>query len=78
MEVESAVPGWQHAASRIGFRKSLAGAIDLEQEQYEALHDGREFQVDYEPRDEFYISRVGRQYEPAFQDLGVEYYDYVA
>jgi hydroxymethylglutaryl-CoA synthase len=74
----SAVPGWQAAASRIGFRDALAGAIDLTQAQYEAIHDGREVLVDYAPHDEFYIARVGRQYEAAFQDLGVEYYDYVA
>lgn len=73
----SAVPGWQEAARRIGFRKALEGAIDLDQAQYEALHDGRA-SVDYQPREEFYIARVGRQYDPAFQDLGVEYYEYVA
>lgn len=73
-----AVSGWEAAAQRIGFRDALANPIDLTQAQYEALHDGREAQLTYEPTGEFLISRVGRQYEPAFQDLGVEYYDYVA
>lgn len=72
------VPNWESAAARIGFRDALANPIDLSQEQYEALHDGREANLSYEPREEFRISRVGRLYEPAFQDLGVEYYDYVA
>jgi hydroxymethylglutaryl-CoA synthase len=73
-----AVPGWRDAAARIGFRESLEGAIDLTQEQYEALHDGREPPgLSDAPRRGFVISRVGQTHEPAFQDLGVEYYDYV-
>jgi hydroxymethylglutaryl-CoA synthase len=72
-------PGWRQAALRIGFEKSLAGAVDLSREQYEALHDGEEVRgLAYEPRDEFRISRVGKSYETGFQDLGVEYYEYVA
>lgn len=72
------VPGWQHAARRIGFAKALAGPIDLTQSQYESLHDRREAMgLRYEPKNEFAIFRVGRQYEPGFQDLGVEYYEFV-
>jgi hydroxymethylglutaryl-CoA synthase len=72
------VDGWQQAASRIGFREALASPIDLSKEQYEALHDGREVpNLDYTPRSEFVISRIGETHEPAFQDLGVEYYEYV-
>lgn len=73
-----AVEGWQEAAERIGFRAALAEPIDLDREQYEAIHDGRETELIYSPRGEFRIARVGDQYEPAFQDLGVEYYDYDA
>jgi hydroxymethylglutaryl-CoA synthase len=73
-----AVPNWEVAAARIGFRDALANPLDLNQAQYEAVHDGREAELNYEPQREFRISRVGRLYEPAFQDLGVEYYDYVA
>jgi hydroxymethylglutaryl-CoA synthase len=72
-----AVPGWAAAAERIQIKRAIDGAIDLTQHQYEALHDGREFALDYVPRDEFVISHVGERYEPAFQDLGVEYYKYV-
>lgn len=72
------VAGWQQAAERIGFRQALSKSIDLNQAQYEALHDGREVpNLDYSPREKFVISRIGETHEPAFQDLGVEYYEYV-
>jgi len=74
-----AVPGWQRAAARIGFADALAGAIDLSQAQYEALHDRRDAaDIDYRPRDEFAIHRVGNKYDRGFQDLGVEYYEFVS
>jgi hydroxymethylglutaryl-CoA synthase len=72
-------PGWAEAASRIRFAESLGGAIDLTREQYEALHDGEEVpNLAYVPKREFRIARVGKSYESSFQDLGVEYYEYVA
>jgi hydroxymethylglutaryl-CoA synthase len=71
--------GWAEAALRIRFTESLGGAIDLTREQYEALHDGAEVpNLPYVPKREFCIARVGKSYEAAFQDLGVEYYEYVA
>lgn len=71
--------GFEAAARRIGFARALEGALDLEREQYEALHDGVEVAgLDYTPRSEFRIARVGKSYETSFQDLGVEYYEYVA
>ena len=33
--------------------------------------------LDYAPQSEFVITHVGERYDPAFQDLGVEYYEYV-
>jgi hydroxymethylglutaryl-CoA synthase len=73
------VPGWQAQANRIRFRSALANPVDLSREQYEALHDGREIpNLSYQPRDEFIIARIGEVNEPAFQDLGIEYYEYVA
>lgn len=72
-------PGWAEVASRIRFAEALAGAIDLTREQYEALHDGAEVpNLAYVPKREFCIARVGKSYEQSFQDLGVEYYEYVA
>lgn len=74
-----AVAGWQRAAARIGFSDALAGAIDLSQTQYEAMHDRRDAaDIEYRPRDEFAIHRVGKKYDRGFQDLGVEYYEYVS
>lgn len=72
-------PGWKEAALRIGFASALKGAVDLTREQYEALHDGIDVPgLDYALADEFRIARVGKSYDPTFQDLGVEYYEYVA
>ena len=33
--------------------------------------------LSYTPTAEFRIARVGKSYETSFQDLGVEYYEYV-
>jgi len=74
----SPVEGFEEAARRIGARAALGHSIDLTRTQYESLHDHRELPgVEYRPREEFVISRVGTAYDPGFQDLGVEYYDYV-
>ncbi len=73
----SPVVGWERAARRIGFAAALAQPLDLSRQQYEALHDGREpAGLEYRPRAEFTIARVGTTYHSAFQDLGVEYYEY--
>ena len=74
----AAVPAWQPAAKHIGFRRALADAIDLNRQQYEALHDGAEA-LDLKQRKPggFRIARVGKTYDEGFQDLGVEYYEYM-
>jgi len=70
--------GFEAAAARIGFVRALEGGITLSRQQYEALHDGTELPaLTYTLKDEFTIARVGKQYGAAFQDLGVEYYDFV-
>lgn len=75
----SPVDQWETAALRIRAKQSLEGAIDLTQAQYESLHDHRELvDLEYAPHDQFIISRVGTAYESHFQDLGVEYYEYVS
>jgi hydroxymethylglutaryl-CoA synthase len=72
-----AVPGWEEAAARIDLRQALAEPTDLAQEQYEALHDGREVgEIPLAVREGFSIARVGKRYESGFQDLAVEYYEY--
>lgn len=71
--------GWREPARRIGFSDALRLSLDLNQPQYEGLHDGRRVQgLDYLPRDEFVIERVGRSTDRHYQDLGVEYYRYVS
>ncbi|HKY40080.1 MAG TPA: hypothetical protein VJN18_29295 [Polyangiaceae bacterium] len=71
-------PGFEAAAARIGFTRALQGAITLTRQQYEALHDGTDVpSLTYTPKGEFAIARVGKQYGASFQDLGVEYYDFV-
>lgn len=70
--------GWQVAARKIGLRDAMQDPIDLTQEQYEALHDHRATDgLVNEPQDEFAIQRVGESYDAGFQDLGVEYYQFV-
>lgn len=73
-----AVSGWREAAHRIGVHEALENQpIDLDQAQYEALHDGHEAAApDVEPAG-FAIDTVGRQYGSDFQDLGIEYYGYL-
>ena len=61
-----------------GFRKALEAPIDLTQQQYEALHDGKHVELNCPPRDQFVIARTGSTYDTAFQDLGVDYYDFVS
>ncbi len=68
------VDGWQEQAGAIGVGKALAGAVELEREQYELLHDGKVFPGMYGQPAGFAVDRVGRANEAAFQDIGVEYY----
>ncbi|MEM9334167.1 MAG: hydroxymethylglutaryl-CoA synthase [Pseudomonadota bacterium] len=70
---------WKGAAAKIRFADSLDPVCDLNQSQYEALHDG------LLPRDlkrvasrEFVIDTVGSAQERAFTDYGIEYYRYTA
>ena len=65
--------GWRAAARKIGCADALADAVDLDQAQYEALHDGEPVDL-APPRRGFVVDRVGDRYEPGFQDLGIEYY----
>jgi hydroxymethylglutaryl-CoA synthase len=70
--------GWRDATAAIGFGDVMQFAVDLDQEQYIALHDGRRAKnLDYLPSNEFVIDRVGQHAERHFSDLGIEYYRYV-
>ena len=71
--------GWRDAAAKIQFAEAMKFAIDLDRQQYEALHDGRRTgNLDYIPSNEFVIDRVGRRDDRHFSDLGIEYYRYIA
>lgn len=70
---------WREAAAKIGFADAMEMTLDLNCEQYEALHDGRRVQdLGYVARNEFVIDRVGVSDERHFSDLGIEYYRYIA
>ena len=70
---------WREAAAKINFSGAMELTLDLDQGQYEALHDGRRIEgLDYVARNEFVIERVGDSAERHFSDLGIEYYRYIA
>ncbi len=71
------VKNWREAAAKLKFEEALAGAVDLDQSAYEAAHDGGGV-PDIEPQGEFVVERIGDRTEPSFQDVGIEYYRYVA
>jgi hydroxymethylglutaryl-CoA synthase len=71
--------GWREATARIHFSDAMRLAVDLNREQYEALHDGKRVTgLDYIPNNEFVIDRVGGADERHFSDLGIEYYKFIA
>ncbi len=71
--------GWKAATRKILFAEAMDLAIDLDFEQYAALHDGRRVAgLGYEPANEFVIDNVGASDERHFADLGIEYYKYIA
>ncbi len=70
---------WREAASAIRFGEAMQGAIDIDHEQYTALHEGRRAPgLDLTAKKEFVIDHVGRSDDRYFSDLGVEYYRYVS
>jgi hydroxymethylglutaryl-CoA synthase len=69
---------WRDAAASIRFANAMELAVDLNQQQYEALHDGRRVTgLSYIPQSEFVIDKVGQSDHRQFQDIGIEYYRYV-
>lgn len=69
---------WREATARIRFGEAMEFAVDLNFEQYKALHDGLPVAgLRYAPRKEFVVEHVGHSDERHFADLGIEYYRYV-
>jgi len=72
------VPGWRRAVSNINFDAALEPSIDLSHDQYLALHNSAApNELNYSPKAEFVIDRVGSERNAAFQDAGIEYYLYI-
>ena len=74
------VPGWEQAVSKIDFDAALEPSVDLSQDQYLALHGHGHAvpsELNYSPKAEFVIDRVGSERNAAFQDAGIEYYRYI-
>lgn len=72
------VCGWEQAASRMAVKDAMGGAVDLAREQYERLHDGVALQpIQYTRGDEFVIAHIGSRHTAEFQDLGIDYYEFV-
>lgn len=72
-----AVDGWGEAARRIRFADALAGARDLDREEYVQLHATGTGPRPVVARDEFVIDRVGCSTSAEYADEGIEYYRYV-
>lgn len=66
--------GWETAAARIDFDAALRGAVDLDRASYEALHDGHALPQPLPVTSGFSVADVGQRNEPAWQDIGIEYY----
>ncbi|MEY4762320.1 MAG: hypothetical protein RLZZ200_2176, partial [Pseudomonadota bacterium] len=66
------VPGWEAAAARSDLAGVLSGAVDLDREQYEALHDGREASgLQVSGPTGYVIDRVGKLDADPLQDFGI-------
>jgi hydroxymethylglutaryl-CoA synthase len=69
---------WQEAAKNIQFAKAMSFAIDINEDQYINLHNGKSSEkLNYKPKNEFIIDGVGESAEKNYQDIGIEYHRYV-
>jgi len=72
------VKGWETAALKTDMACVLAEPIRLTQDQYHAIHEGRnDTHPEFTPRDEFIVERVGSENKESFQDKGIEYYRFI-
>jgi hydroxymethylglutaryl-CoA synthase len=72
-----ATAGWSEAAGHIGFAASLEPVINLNRQQYLALHQTGSGEIEVPTSKEFVIDRIGSVNGPTFADEGIEYYRYV-
>ena len=73
------VAGWEVAAKKIKIDEALANPLNLTKEAYAGLHSGAETSDICADRraGSFVIDRTGTRNEPAFQDIGIDYFKYV-
>jgi hydroxymethylglutaryl-CoA synthase len=72
------VPGWEVAALKSNIAEVLASPVDLDQHQYEALHEGRKApDLGVPAFSGFVVDRIGTSTSAAYQDAGIEYYRHV-
>jgi hydroxymethylglutaryl-CoA synthase len=70
-------PGWREAARAMRFHDALAGAVDLDEAGYIALHDSAAQDSVQASNSGVVIERIGTRNEHAFHDCGVAYYKYL-
>jgi len=72
------VPGWEKAAAKSKVADALASPIDLDKDQYEALHEGRKAPGLGVPAfSGFVVDHIGTSTASAYQDAGIEFYRHV-
>jgi len=71
------MPGWEQAAAKIDMTGTMANAVDLNEDQYRLLHKGGAADLNYQPREEFVVERIGATSDDGFQDKGIEYYRFI-
>ncbi|KEG13708.1 hydroxymethylglutaryl-CoA synthase [Trypanosoma grayi] len=73
------VKGWEEAASKVNIAESLKNPLNLTKEQYEGLHKGslKEDLAADRRHKEFVVGHVGSRNDMAFQDIGIEYYQFL-
>lgn len=72
------VPGWEAAALKTKIADVLAAPVDLDKDQYEALHEGRKApELGIPSFSGYVIDRIGTSTAAAYQDAGIEYYRHV-
>lgn len=70
--------GFEKQGSRIGLDHTMDGALDLARDQYISLHDNQLIGgLGPLPGDRFRLSHIGQREDGAFQDIGIEYYEYI-
>ncbi|ESS62757.1 hypothetical protein TCDM_09531 [Trypanosoma cruzi Dm28c] len=73
------VKGWEEAASKINVAAALEKPVNLTREQYEGMHNGslKSDLAAENRKKEFVVAHIGSRNDMAFQDIGIEYYQFV-